>query len=182
MWTPLCYFVAILDLFSQSFSTVIRCGGQLLNLIFSFLSARCPDSGVPRCPRQVPGFVPFRISCRCVIGVVSLGLVCCTRLIRTLITVCSASFHLLLLESDMPELRPQLIHWSLMYQGVERPNLLGLSCRLMFECGMTFPKLCLTPERWIGSRVQATVGCFPALCFFQFSVAHMCLWGCESNL
>ena len=29
------------------------------------------------------------------------------------------------------ELRPQLIHWSLKYQGVERPNLLGLTFRLM---------------------------------------------------
>ena len=27
---------------------------------------------------------------------------------------------------------------SLMYQSVERPNLLGLSCRLRLECGMTF--------------------------------------------
>ena len=32
-----------------------------------------------------------------------------------------------------PELRPQqLIHWSSKYRGAERPNLLGLSCRLMF--------------------------------------------------
>ena len=36
----------------------------------------------------------------------------------------SASFYLLLLEFDIPELQPQLIHWSLKYQGVERPNLL----------------------------------------------------------
>ena len=27
----------------------------------------------------------------------------------------------------------QLIHWSLKYHGVERPNLHGLSCRLIFE-------------------------------------------------
>ena len=32
------------------------------------------------------------------------------------------------------------------------PNLLGFSCRLRFECGMTFPTQCLTPERWMGSR------------------------------
>ena len=49
-------------------------------------------------------------------------LVCCTRLIRTLFTVCSASFHLLLLEFDIPELWPQLIQLSFKYQGVERPN------------------------------------------------------------
>ena len=41
LWTHLCYFVAIWHLFSQSFSTVFGCGGQLLNVIFSFLSVRC---------------------------------------------------------------------------------------------------------------------------------------------
>ena len=119
-----------------------------------------------------PGFVSIRVYC-CVIDVMWLGLVCCTRLIRTVLTVCSASFHLLLLEVDIHELRPQHIHRSLKHQGVERPNLLGISCRLRFDCGMTFPTLCLIPERWIGSRVQSTVGCFPELCFLQFSVAQM---------
>ena len=86
---------------------------------------------------------------------------------------CSASFYLLQLEYDIFELRPQLIHWSSKYQGVERPNFLGLSCLLRFDCGMTFPTLCLTPERWMGSRVQSTVRCFPELCFLQFSLAQM---------
>ena len=54
-----------------------------------------------------PGFVPIRFSCRFVIDVVWLGLGCCIRLIRTLITVYSASFHLLLLELDIADLRPQ---------------------------------------------------------------------------
>ena len=58
-----------------------------------------------------------RVSSRCVIDVVWLGLVC-TRLIQTLNTVCSASFYLLLLEFDIPELQPRLIHWSLKYYGV----------------------------------------------------------------
>ena len=40
-----------------------------------------------------------------------------------------------------PKMRWQLIHWSLKYQGVERLNLLGFSCPLRFECGMTFPTL-----------------------------------------
>ena len=75
-----------------------------------------------------------------------------------------------------PELRPQLIYWSLKYQGVERLNLLGLSCQLRFDCGMTFPTLCLTLERWIGSRVQSTIGYFPELCFLRFSVAQMLVW------
>ena len=35
-----------------------------------------------------------------------------------------------------------------------------VSCRPRFECGLTFTTLCLTPERWTGSRVQSTVGCF----------------------
>ena len=100
--------------------------GQLLNATFSFLSARC---------NRWPNFVPIRVSCRCVIDVVWLGLICCTRLVRTLITVCSASIHLLLLEFGIPELRLQLIHWRLKYQGVERHNLQGLSCRLRFDCG-----------------------------------------------
>ena len=171
MWTPLCYFVDILHLFSQSLSIVFRCVGQLTHVTFSFLSARCI---------RWPGFVPLRVSSRYVIVVVWLGLVCCTILIRTLITVRSASFHVLLLEFDMSELRQQLIRWSLKYQGVERPNFLCLSCGLRFECGMTFPTLCLTPERWMGSRVQPTVGCFSELCFlFPW---RECLWGCENNL
>ena len=100
LWKPLCYFVAILHLFSQPLNIVVRCGGQLLNVIFSFLSARCIRS---------PGFVMIRVSCRCVIDVMLLSWVCCTRFIRTLITVCLASFHLLL-EFDILELLPQLIH------------------------------------------------------------------------
>ena len=138
------------------------CGGQLLNS-FSFLSAMC---------NWWPGFVPIKVYCCCVIDAVWLGLVCCARLIRTLFTVCSASLDLLLLEFDISELRPQLIHWNLKYQGVERPNLLGLSCRLRFDCGITLPTLCLTPKRWMCSRMQLTVGCFPELCF-QFSVAQV---------
>ena len=154
MWTPPCYFVAVLHLFSHSLSIVLRCGRQLLNVAFSGLNARCI---------RWPSFVPIRVSWHCVVW---LGIVCCTRFIRTLITVCSRSFHLLLLEFDIPELRPQLIHWSLKYQGVARPNLKGISCRLRFECGMTFPTLCLTQERWMGSRVPPSV-------LFSFSVAKV---------
>ena len=135
-----------LHLFSQSLSIVLRCGGQLLNVTLSFLSA----SWCIRCP----GFVPIRVSFRCVIDVVWLGLVCYTRLIGTLITVSSTSFYLLLLEFDILYLRPQLIHWSLKYQGVERPNVHCLSCQAQV-------RPCLIPERWMGSRVQSTVSCFP---------------------
>ena len=55
LWTHLFYFVDILHLFSQSFSIVLWCGGQLLNVTFSFLSARCI---------RWPGFVSIRISFR----------------------------------------------------------------------------------------------------------------------
>ena len=41
---------------------------------------------------------------------------------------------------------PSCSHWSLMYQGVERPNLQGASCRPKLVCGMTFSTLCLTRE------------------------------------
>ena len=57
--------------------------------------------------------------------------------------------------------------------GVEPPILQGVPCLSWFECGMTFHTLSLTPERWIGSRVQSTVGCFPALCVLQFSWAQV---------
>ena len=82
-------------------------------------------------------------------------------------------FSELLLEFDIPKLRLQLIHCSLRCQGVERPYLQGISCRPRFECWMTFPALCLTLERWMGSSVQSTVGCFPELCFLQFSVVQV---------
>ena len=81
LWTPLCYFVAIFHRFSQSLSIVRQWRGQLLNVTFSFFSARCI---------QWPGLALIRLSCRCVIDVVLLGLVCWTRLMPTLITVCSA--------------------------------------------------------------------------------------------
>ena len=58
----------ILHLFSQPLSTVFRCGGQLLNVTFSFLSAWYVYSW--------PAFVPIGVSCRCVIDVVWLSLVC----------------------------------------------------------------------------------------------------------
>ena len=135
-------------MFSQYLSIVLRCRGQLLNVTFSVLSSICI---------RWPGFVLFRVSCRFVIDVMLLCWVCCTRLIRILITVCSASFHLLLPEFDISEQRPQLIHRSLKYLGVERHNLHGVSCRPRFECGKTFLTLCLIPKGCTGSRVLSCV-------------------------
>ena len=138
-----CCFAFVLPILEYSY---LVWGGSAAECTLSFLSAKC---------NRWAGFVLIRVSRSCVIDVMLLGCVCYTSLIRTLVTVCSESFHLLLLEFDRAELRLQLIHWSLKYQGVERPNLQGVSYRPRFECGMTFPPLCLTPERWMGSRVQS---------------------------
>ena len=75
LWTPLCCFVAIMNLFSQILEYCSPVFGQLLNVIFSFSSARCI---------RWWGFVLFRLSCRCVIDVMMLQCVCCTRLICSL--------------------------------------------------------------------------------------------------
>ena len=136
-----CTSMLLLCHFSFNLAILEYCSpllGQPFNITLSFLSARCIRAG----------FDPIRVSCR-VIDLVWLGLVCCARLIRSLITVCPASFHLLLLEFDILVLWQQLNHWRLKYQGVEPPNLLGISCRLRFECGITFLTLFFTPVRWM---------------------------------
>ena len=70
-------------------------------------------------------------------------------------------------EFHIPELWLQLVHWSLKYQGgVECPNFQGVSCWQSFICEITF----LTLEHWMGSKGQSTVGRFPKLCFFLFSI------------
>ena len=56
--TALCYFVSIMNLFSQSLSVVLRCEGRLLNVTFS---SRAP--GV----RRQPDLALIRVSCHCVI-------------------------------------------------------------------------------------------------------------------
>ena len=91
-----CYYAFVLKII-EYYSPV---WGLLLNVIFSFSIARCIRS---------PGFAIIRISCRFVIDVMLLHCVCCTRLIRTRIVVYSVSFHLLLSEFDILDLRLQLI-------------------------------------------------------------------------
>ena len=162
LWTPVllhCYCAFVLPILEYS----SRVWGQVLKVTFSFSSTRCI---------QRIG-APIRVSCCCVIDVALVGWACCTRLIRTRITVCSVSLHQLQLEFDILKLQPQLIHWCLKYQCKEHPNLQGVSCQSWFECGMTFPMLCLTPECWMGSMVQSTIGCFPKLCFLLFSVVQV---------
>ena len=161
---------SLLHLFSKSLSIVLRCGCLLLNVIFSFSSARCI---------RWLGFTLIRVSYRCVIDVMLQDCVFCTRLIRTRIIVCSVSFHLLWPEFDIPELRPLLIHWSSKYHGIERSNLQGVSCWIKRVCGMTFPRLCLISERLMGLREQSTVGCFTELCFSVFRGVGVCGVGKE---
>ena len=144
LWTPLCYFVATMHLFSQSLSIIIRCVGQLLNVTFSIWSSMCI---------RWPWFAPIRVSCRCVIDVVLLGWVCCTRLIRTRITDCSMSFHLLLREFDIPELsccRSSYI------------EVRSIKVHMWFK----LPNTADVWHRNIG-WVQSTVHCFPESCFFS---------------
>ena len=81
-----CYYAFVLH---QSLIIVLQYGGLLLNVIFSFSSARCI---------RLPWFAMIRLSSRCVIYVMLLHCVCCTKLIRTRIFVCSVSLHLLLSE------------------------------------------------------------------------------------
>ena len=92
-----CYYAFVLQLLS----IVLLCVGLLMNVIFCFSSARCI---------RWSGFALIRVSCRCVIDVMLPHYVCCTRLFLSRITVCRGSFHQLLSELDILELRLQLIH------------------------------------------------------------------------
>ena len=88
------FFVAIMHLFSQSLSIVLQCGGQVLNVTFSFSSARCI---------RWPGFALIKVSC-CVIDML-LGYIwyyVVQILMLTQNTVCSTSCHLLLQEFGIP--------------------------------------------------------------------------------
>ena len=156
-----------MHLFSQSLSIVLRCLSQLLNVL-QFLE-RHVYSVARLCSNQ------SFLSLSCHNDVMLLDSVCCTRLIRTRIIVCSAS--------ELPsasarvrhtELRQQLVHWSLKYRAIEHNNLQGASCRPRFVCGMTFLSLCLTPERWMGLMVQSTVICSVSCIFSDFRGAGAC--------
>ena len=155
-----CYFefvLPILEYCSPVWGSVAECQLQLLERQVYSVAKLCPDQSFLSMCHRLRVAKPSMLY----------------KLIPTLITVCSASFHLLLLKFNILTLRSQLIHWNLKYQGVERPNLAGLCFRLRFDCGMSFPTMCLIQERWMGSRVQSTIGCFPDLCFLLFSVAQV---------
>ena len=161
-WTPLCHFIAFMHFFSQSLNIVLQCGSQLLNVLrllesqVCSVARLCRDQSFGLCHRH--NDTGLSMLCKvnsnshhCLFG-----------------TIPSASAKV-----QHFELRPQLIHWSLKYQGVERPNWQGFSCRHRFECGMTFPTLCLIQDAGrVQGCSQSTVGCFSELYFVQFSVAQ----------
>ena len=103
----------------------------------------------------------------------SLSIVSCL----TRITVCSTSFNLLLLETDILELRAAHSFEFL----VTRRRITQFTCRPRFECGITFPH-CEWHRNtgWVYGCSQALVA--PLNCvFFSFSWRRWS-WGCECNL
>ena len=70
----LCIASYTMHFFCQSLGLVLRYGGLLLNVIFSFSNGRCI---------RWTGFALIRLSCRCIINVMLLHRVSCTMLIRT---------------------------------------------------------------------------------------------------
>ena len=92
---------------------------------------------------------------------------------------CSMSFHLLLPEFDILELRQQLVHSSSKYQDVERFNLKVVSCWPRLVCGMTFPTLYLAPEHWICLKAAVNLW-FLSLAVLYSVPWRRCLWGYET--
>ena len=88
LFRPLWYFVACICSPDQG-------------VLFSDVGVSCWMSpSVFRAPSVFGGQVLNWSSCRCVIDVMSLDCVCCTRLIWTRIADCSANYHLLLPQFD----------------------------------------------------------------------------------
>ena len=163
LWTPLRYLVVIMYLFSQSLSIVLRCLGQLLNVTFSFLSARC-----------IRWSSLIWVYFLCIIDVMLLYCFCCKRLILTWIIASSVRFDLILPEFDIFELRPKLISSNLKYELVESPNLQGDSSRPKFVCGMTFPTV-FDAETFNGFNSAVNSWLVPRVMFFQiFRSAGAC--------
>ena len=138
LWIPLCCFVATMHLFSQYLSIVLRwwgsaakCHLQLLERLVYSLARLCPDQTF-----------------------LSLCYLRHVTALCMLYKVNSNSNHYLF--SDLPSASVRVRHtraavaanpievevsrcWISQFQGV--------SCRSRLVCDMTFPKLCLTPER-----------------------------------
>ena len=71
------------------------------------------------------------------------------------------------------ELGPQLIHWNLKCQSVEPPYLKRCFMPAQVQMWNDLPYTVLGTGTLDDSREQSTVGCFPELCFLQFSVVQV---------
>ena len=157
LWTPLCYFVAILHLFSQSLSIVLWCGGQLLNVTFSFFSASCICMVDWLCPDQ-----NFLSLCHLLRAA---GLI-------MLYKVNSNSNHCLF--SEQQSVSPRVRHTRA--AAAANPLEFEVSRCRTSQFARSFlpaqvrlwndlPYNVFDPGTLEGSRVQSTAGCFPELCF-----------------
>ena len=170
LWTSQCCFVATANLFFQ-------------------LSVRCT---------QWPGFALIRFSCRCDIGVMLLHCVCCTRLIRTWMIVCSVSFHVLF-QAHAFEL--PCVSFHVLYSLFSSFHVLRLHPFVIeFEVCMSrksqFARCFLSAQTRVGNDLPYTVFDSETLDGFKSAVNRWllswvcfsvfpwrrCLWGCVSNL
>ena len=145
--------------------------GLLLNVIFSFSSARCI---------RWLGFALIRVSRCCVIDFMLLHCVCCNRLIRNRIIVCSVSFHLLL--SDGRSRAAAWAHplefevsrcWTSQYARCflrAQTRVWNYLPYTVFDTG-TLDEFKGAVNRWL----------LPSVVFFNFPWRRF-WWGCESNL
>ena len=150
------------------------------NVTLSFASARCI---------WWLTIAQITVSWRCVIDVMLLDCVSYKGLIRTRIIVCSVRVRTPAFEQTGLEhqntltrvrhFRAAAVAHPLEFE-VTRVRTSQLICKVFpsiprLVCGITsFPTLCLTPERWIGLRVQSTVSSFPELCFSVFRGVSAC--------
>ena len=130
-------------------SVLLRCYYSFVFPIIEFCSsawgpaAECHLQLLERQVYSVARLCLIGLPCHCVIDVMLLHCIYCTRLNLTLIIVCSVSLHLLLSEFDMLELRVLEFEVS----RCRTSQFAGISCRQRLVCEMSFPTLCLTLER-----------------------------------
>ena len=174
--TPLCYFVVVMHLFSKSLSIVLWFGGQLLcrlqlleRQVYSVSRLSLDQSFLSLCHRR---------------HVAGLCMLC---------KVNSNSNHCLFSELSSASIgvRPTRARqtWAAaaahpyQYEVSRWRTYKFVICFLPAQVRIwnDLPTRCLTLERWMGSGVQSTVGCFPVLYFLSFPRCR-CLWGFESNL
>ena len=151
-----------MHLFSQSCSIVLLCVGELLTATFSFFNSMCV---------RLPGIALIRVSCHYDNNVVLLNCVCCTRLIRTSIIVCSVSFHLHLPAFTRAAAAAHPLEFEVSWYRSSQFTRCFLP---KFVCGMTFPTLCLLPEHWMCFREQSTVSAFLSCVFLFLRGAGAC--------